>query len=107
MNLKTSFKHVEPTESLKNYITDKSSRLNKFFDGRISVSWNITFENQAAIAHCHVVGNNMDYFGEGQAPNFFAAVDFVIDKIERQVRKHKEQVRDHIHKHKGGIKKAA
>ncbi len=107
MNLKTSFKHVEPTDILKNYLEEKSARLNKFFDGRISVSWNIAFERQTAIAHVHVVGNHMDYFGEGQAPNFFGAIDFAIDKIERQVRKHKEVVRDHIHKHKGGIKKAS
>jgi len=102
MNLKTSFKHVEPTDSLKSYISDKSSKLNKYFKGRIGVTWNITFENQTAVAHCHLVGNQMDYFGEAQAPNFFAAVDDAIDKIERQVRKHKEQVRDHLHA--GGLK---
>jgi putative sigma-54 modulation protein len=105
--MKTSFKHVEPTDVLKNYLEEKSARLNKYFDGRISISWTISFENQSAIAHCHVVGNHMDYFGESEAPNFFAAIDFAIDKIERQVRKHKEVVRDHIHKHKGGLKKAS
>jgi len=102
VNLKTSFKHIEPTDALKKHIEEKSLKLNKYFKGRINVSWNITFEKQTAVAHCHLVGNSMDYFGEADAPNFFAAVDVVVDKIERQVRKHKEQVRDHLHA--GGIK---
>jgi putative sigma-54 modulation protein len=105
MQLKTSFKHVEPTEALKKFIEEKSACLNKYFQGRITVTWNIGFEKQQAVAHCHVVGNNMDYFGEAEAPNFFGAIDFAIEKIERQVRRHKEQVRDHLHR--GGIKKAA
>jgi len=96
-SLQLTFKHMQPNEHVKSYAKEKSEKLNKFFDGRISVSWNFTFEKDVAIAHCHVVGKNIDYFGESQAESLPASIDLVIEKIERQVRKHKEIVRDHLH----------
>ncbi len=98
MNLNISFKHMDPSESLKTYTTEKSSKLKKYFHGRITVTWNLTIEKQSKIAHCHLVGNNMDYFGESQSEDFLSSIDMALDKIEKQVRKHKEIVKDHLHK---------
>ncbi|MEN9722112.1 MAG: ribosome-associated translation inhibitor RaiA [Pseudomonadota bacterium] len=97
MNLQMTFKHIQPNEKVKSYAQEKSEKLNKYFDGKISVSWNFTFERDTAVAHCHVVGKNIDYFGECEAETLPASIDLVIEKIERQVRKHKEMVRDHLH----------
>jgi ribosome-associated translation inhibitor RaiA len=41
----------------------------------------------------------MDYFGEEVSEDLHISIDRVIEKIERQLRKHKEIVRDHLHKH--------
>jgi ribosomal subunit interface protein len=40
----------------------------------------------------------MDYFGQAETENLYSAVDAAIEKIERQLRKHKEIVRDHLHR---------
>ena len=97
MNLNMSFKHLVPDDSIKQYAREKSEKLKKYFRGRINVTWNFTRERNDSIAHCHLVGNHMDYFGEASTQDLFAAIDLVLDKIEKQLRKHKEIVKDHLH----------
>jgi len=92
-----TFKHIKPTEKVKSYAQEKTERLNKYFNGKINVSWNFTFEKNLAVAHCHVIGKDINYFGECEAESLSASIDLVVEKIERQVRKHKEIVRDHLH----------
>src|SRR5690349_728096 len=98
MNLNISFRHIDPNDSLKAFIREKSTTLEKYFQGRISVAWNMTVEKQNRIAHCHLVGNNMDFFGEGVSEDFKASIDLALDKIEKQIRKHKEKVKNHLHR---------
>lgn len=102
MVVNVSFKQMDPSEALKVFVTEKCETLNKYFNGRISVNWNFSMERGQYIAHCHLLGNNMDYFGEAHAQDVHGAVDLVVDKIEKQLRKHKEIVKDHLHRRASG-----
>lgn len=102
MNINMSFKHIEPTESIKAYATEKSDKLSKYFRGKISVNWNFTVERQNQIAHLHILGNDIDYFSESNTQDLYASIDSVVDKVEKQLRKHKEIVKDHLHKNGNG-----
>lgn len=95
MTLNMSFRHMGSSNALKAYTEEKSDKLAKYFRGKISVTWTFTVEKQSRIAHCHLVGNHMDYFGEASTEDFHASIDQAIDKIEKQLRKHKEIVKDH------------
>src|SRR4051812_42758147 len=99
MELKISFKQIDPSDALKAYAAEKSEKLAKYFRGRISVNWTFSVDKQLNVGHCHLIGNNMDYFGQAETENLYAAIDSVVEKIERQLRKHKEIVKDHLHKH--------
>ena len=95
MILNISFKHIDSSEALKEFIEKKSEALKKYFQGKISATWSLTAEKKNRIAHCHIVGNQMDYFGEASTEDFKASVDLVLDKLETQIRKHKERVKNH------------
>jgi len=95
MNLNLTFKHMEASEAVRTYTLEKSEKLKKFFEGKISVTWNFVVEKQEQIAHCHLVGNHIDYFGEGRTPDIYASIDAVIERLEKQLRKHKEIVTNH------------
>lgn len=99
MNLHITFKNMDTSDHLKVFIEDKSATLKKYFDGKISVNWILRIEKQSRTAHCHIVGNNMNYFGEGDTEDFKASIDIALDKIEKQIRKHKEIVTNHLHRH--------
>src|SRR4051812_5835755 len=98
MTLNISFRHMEPSDTLKKVIQDKSKTFSKYFQGKIHAAWTLTLEKQFKVAHCHIVGNNMDYFGEASTEDFRTSVDEVLEKIEKQVRKHKEIVTNKLHK---------
>lgn len=98
MNINISFKDLDSTEAIKNFAREKSGKLEKYFRGRISVNWNFSIERQNQIAHCHMMGNNMDYFAEAVTSDLYASIEQCVDKIEKQLRKHKEIVKDHLHR---------
>ncbi|MBI2712215.1 MAG: ribosome-associated translation inhibitor RaiA [Bdellovibrio sp.] len=95
MNLNISFKNMNSSDAMKEFIREKSESLKKYFQGKVSVTWTLSMENQSRVAHCHAVGNSMDYFGDGDTEDFKASVDLALDKIEKQIRKHKEIVKNH------------
>ena len=99
MNVNISFKHMDSSDTLKDFIQEKSESLKKYFDGKVSITWNLSMEKLNRVAHCHLIGNHMDYFGEGATEDFKASIDDAFEKIEKQLRKHKEIVKDHLHRH--------
>lgn len=98
MDLHISFKNMDRSQALQVYVQEKSEKLKKYFHGRINVSWNFSIENIHRVAHCKLMGNNMHYFGEASHEDIHVAVDHALDKIEKQLKKHKEIVKDHLHK---------
>jgi len=99
MNIELSFKNLEATPSAKNYVMEKTEKLKKYFQGKVHVTWNFSVERQNLIAHCHLTGNHMDYFGEAETNDIYASVDLALDRIERQLKKRKEIIKNKLHRH--------
>ncbi len=106
MNLNITFKHVDSSEALKEFIREKSETLSKYFQGKISVNWVISTEKLSRVVTCHLSGNSMNYMGEGRSEDFRASVDIALNKIEKQIRKHKEIVTDHTNHNIRGLRAA-
>jgi len=98
MDLHISFKGLDRSQALQVYTQEKSEKLKKYFRGKINVHWNFSVENLTKIAHCRLTGNGMDYFGEASSDDLHVSIDHAVDKIEKQLRRHKEIVKDHLHK---------
>lgn len=102
MNLTISGHHLEVTPALRSYVTTKLDRINRHFDQVVDVKVLLTIENlkekerrQRAECNIHVKGS--DIFAESSHEDLYAAVDELVDKLDRQVVKHKDRLRDHHH----------
>ena len=95
MDIQVSFKNMHAKENVSEYVSDKSETLKSYFGGKIKIHWTFSVQKTKCIAHCHLVGNHMDFFAEAKEGGFPAAVDRTLDKIEKQIRKKKEKVKDH------------
>lgn len=102
MNLTISGHHLEVTPALRSYVTSKLDRITRHFDQLVDVKVLLTVENQKekdrrqrAECNIHVKGNDM--FAESSHEDLYAAVDELVDKLDRQVGRHKEKVKDHHH----------
>lgn len=106
MVLDISFKNLPSSWALENYTREKCQRLSKYFAENTSIhlTWNFNIDNLTKVAHCRFVGDTMDFFAEGATEDFLASVELALDRIERQIRRHKEIVKDHLHR---GARRAA
>lgn len=104
MQINISGHHVEVTDSLKNYITTKMTKIERHFDQVIDahVVLDVAKLINKAETTIHVSGNTIH--AESTSEDMYAAIDAMIDKLDRQVRKHKEKLTDH-HRREGPISK--
>jgi putative sigma-54 modulation protein len=95
MQLSISGHHVEVTDSLKNYVSEKLERLERHADDIVSINAILSLEKtrQKAEATIHVKG--ADLFANAEHEDMYAAIDALADKLDRQVRKHKEKTISH------------
>ena len=91
MNLHLSGHHLEVTDSMRNYITGKLDRVKRHFDHVIDVNMILSVDKlvQKVEANVHLSGKNI--FVESQDADMYAAIDNLIDKLDRQIIKHKEK----------------
>jgi putative sigma-54 modulation protein len=91
MNLAMSGHHVAVTPALRQYITGKLERIRRHFDQVIDVNVIVSVDKlvQKAEINLHVPGR--DLFAECSGPDLYAAIDELIDKLDRQVAKYKAQ----------------
>lgn len=95
MQLNISGHHLEITESIREYVTSKLSRLEKHYDRITSTQVILSVDKliQKAEATIHVSGGEL--FADAENEDLYAAIDSLADKLDRQLIKHKEKHRGH------------
>ena len=107
MQLDLSGHHVEVTPALRGYVEKKFERITRHFDQLIDVHCILTVEKlrHKAEAKLNVSGNTI--FADSTEDNMYAAIDILVDKLDRQIKRHKEKVQAHHDKHdRSGDKRA-
>ncbi len=91
MNLQLSGHHLEITPAIRDYVTSKLARIKRHFDHVIDVSVVLSVEKlqQKVLADVHLRGK--DIHVECEDADMYAAIDTLIDKLDRQIIKHKEK----------------
>ena len=95
MQINLTGHHVDITDSLRNYVDTKFSKLERHFDhiSNVHVILNVEKLNQKAEATMHLSG--AEVFASSEDPDMYAAIDSMIDKLDRQVIRHKEKLKRH------------
>ena len=91
MNLHITGHHVHVTPAIRDYLSSKMERVNKHFDHVIDVNviMSVSKLRQKVEATVHVRGR--DIFCESTQEDMYAAIDSLIDKLDRTIIKHKEK----------------
>ncbi|NOX08098.1 MAG: ribosome hibernation promoting factor [Gammaproteobacteria bacterium] len=95
MQINLSGHHIDITDSLRDYVNSKMERLERHFDNVTDVHVVLTVEKNRhnAEATVHLTGSKL--FADAEQEDMYAAIDGLIDKLDRQVKKHKEKLKDH------------
>ncbi|MFA7239978.1 MAG: ribosome-associated translation inhibitor RaiA [Sulfuricellaceae bacterium] len=95
MNLNITGHHIEVTPAIREYVTEKISKVTRHFDSVIDVNVILSVEKLVQKAEVNVHVSGKDIFVQAEDANLYAAIDSLTDKLDRQVVKHKEKNGDH------------
>jgi putative sigma-54 modulation protein len=100
MNLTISGHHLDVSPAIRDYVRSKLERIQRHFDQVIDIAVILTVDNlrekekrQKAEINLRLSGKTV--YVESLAQDLYAAIDALIDKLDRQVMKYKTKVQDH------------
>ncbi|MCK5898849.1 MAG: ribosome-associated translation inhibitor RaiA [Methylococcales bacterium] len=87
--------HIDVTDSLKTHIEAKIGKLKRHFDNVTDVHVILTVEKLEQKAEATVQISGAKLFAEDRQEDMYSAIDQMVDKLDRQIIKHKEKVGKH------------
>ena len=94
MDITVTFRHTDPIESLKTYAEEKVSKINKYLDSPLEAHIVLSVEKFRHQADVTLSVNGTRFKGVEETGDMYSAIDQVMDKIEKQVKRHLSKIRD-------------
>lgn len=91
MNISVTFRHMEASQPLRNYVVEKLSKLRKILDKPLEVHVMLSVEKFRHIAEVFVTGQGITIKAFESTDDLYSAIDLVCDKVERQLKKYREK----------------
>ncbi len=96
MNTNVSFRHMDTSASLRDYATGKLEKIcDKYVHGKVDANVTMSVEKYWHIANFTLSIKNLTIRGEERSEDMYSSIDLALDKIEKQLRRHKDRIRDH------------
>ena len=100
MQTSVTFKNLDPSEHLKSYVVDKLDRFDKFLYNPAEANVVLSVEKFRHSAEINIIGDRLNINGKEETGDMYSAIDMVLDKLEKQIKKNKAKIRNH----RGGSK---
>ncbi|MGE0385709.1 MAG: ribosome-associated translation inhibitor RaiA [Gammaproteobacteria bacterium] len=95
MKISISGHHIDVTAALRDYVQTKSQRIERHFDHMTDAHVVLTTEKNRHKAEATLYLAGASIFADSVHDDMYAAIDLMFDKLDSQVRKHKEKLTDH------------
>lgn len=106
MQINLTGHHIEITPALKSYVENKLVRVERHFDHMTNVHVILSVEKGRQIAEATIHVNRGTIHADDKHEDMYAAIDGLMDKLDRQIKKHKEKLTNH-HRGEVSLKKSA
>ena len=96
MQIAVTFRHMESSDALRDYVEEKLARVKKYIDEPIDAQ--VVLSVQKKIHHraeVTMVAKGLTMKSEEDKEDMYAAIDLMVDKIERQLKRYKEKLKSH------------
>src|SRR3990170_4476412 len=94
MQISVTFRQIEPSEALKNYVTERLNKFKRYLDGPVEAHVVLGLEKFRHLADVTIDSNGRIIKGREENADMYAAIDLVMDKIDMQLKKLRERMRD-------------
>lgn len=96
MQIAVTFRHMESSDALRSYVEEKLARVKKYVDEPIDAQ--VVLSVQKKINHraeVTMVAKGLTMKSAENKEDMYAAIDLMVDKIERQLKRYKDKLKDH------------
>jgi len=94
MQTSVTFKNLDPSDTLKSYVTDKLNRFDRLLDNPAEANVVLSVEKFRHIAEMSLTGDRLNINGKEETDDMYSAIDMVLDKLEKQIKKGKQKIRE-------------
>ncbi len=101
MQTSVTFKNLEPSDSLKDYVTNKLNRMDKLLDNPAEAQVVLSVEKIRHYTEIRLKGDRLNIVCREKASDMYSAIDLALDKLEKQLKKQKEKIKNY-RQSKGG-----
>lgn len=95
MQINLTGHHLDITTPMRNYVTDKLGKLERHFDNVTNIDVILSVEKLRHKAEATVYISGANLYADSTEEDMYAAIDGLLDKLDRQVLKHKEKLTNH------------
>ncbi|NIS74082.1 MAG: ribosome-associated translation inhibitor RaiA [Deltaproteobacteria bacterium] len=95
MAINVTFRQVEPNPTLRSYAIEKLSKLDKVINQTFDASVILSIEKYRHIAEVLLTAKGISVKAIEETDDLFSAIDLVVDKVEKQVKKFREKRKEH------------
>jgi putative sigma-54 modulation protein len=93
MQISVTFRQIEPSDALKNYVEDRLSKLKRYLEGPVEAHVVLGLEKFRHLADVTIDSNGRIIKGKEENVDMYAAIDLVMDKIDMQLKKFRDKQR--------------
>ena len=94
MQTSVTFKNLDPSDTLKSYVADKLNRFDRLLDNPAEANVVLSVEKFRHIAEINIAGDRLTIIGKEETVDMYSAIDNVLDKLEKQIKKSKQKIRE-------------
>ena len=95
MQTSVTFKNLDSSDNLKSYVADKLDRFDKYLYNPAEANVVLSVEKFRHIAEINITGDRLNINGKEETNDMYSAIDMVLDKLEKQIKKNKQKIRGH------------
>ncbi len=93
MKLSITFRHINATAAIKDYVDEKLGRLQRYVSQPLDAQVVLSLDRHLHVADATLAAGSRVFKGRAESNDMYASIDDAADKIERQIRKVKGQQR--------------
>ncbi|MGC8554327.1 MAG: ribosome hibernation-promoting factor, HPF/YfiA family [Candidatus Acidulodesulfobacterium sp.] len=105
MNIAVTFKHIDSSDAVRQYAESKFQKLEKYLsnimDAHITLSVERVDHKESGVAQIKLTAKNLTVNAEEKSADIYSAIDLLLEKVESQIKKHKEKMRRKDHAEEG------
>lgn len=94
MQITVTFRNMEPSDVLRDYAIERMKKVKKFVEGFVEANVVLSIKKFRHMAQVTILAAGAKIVGQEETNDMYSAIDLVVDKIEKQVKRHQDKVKD-------------